>query len=85
MGYESCFRPEFFNNLADHGMPGINLWSFEPLTGVNGKPEKSKQHGKPVHKTGPVHIGSANDSVNNFSVDDRAFKDLLKVTSYHAR
>ena len=35
----SSLRPEFFNNLADHGMLSINPWSFEPLAGVNGKPE----------------------------------------------
>jgi glucose-6-phosphate 1-dehydrogenase len=31
--------PEFFDNLADHGMLGINPWSFKPLAGVNSKPE----------------------------------------------
>jgi len=35
----SSLPPEFFINLADHGVLGVNPWSFEPLAGVNGKPE----------------------------------------------
>ena len=32
---------EFFENLADHGMLGIDPWSFKPLAAVNSKPEQS--------------------------------------------
>jgi hypothetical protein len=71
--------------LTDHGMLGINLWSFEPLVGINGKPEQSNQHGTPIHKTGPIHIGRANNSVNHFYTYERALKDLLEVTSYQGR
>lgn len=81
----SNLPPEFFDNLADHGMLGINPWSFVPLAGINGKPEQSNQHGTSIHKTGPVHIGRANNSVNGLYAYERAFKDLLEVTSYQGR
>jgi hypothetical protein len=71
--------------LTDHGMLGINPWSFVPFAGINGKPEQSNQHGTSVHKTGPVHIFRANNSVNNFYACERALKDLLEVASYKGR
>jgi hypothetical protein len=71
----------FFNNLADHGMLGINPGSCIPLAGVNSKPEQSNQHGSPVHETGPIHIRRANNCVNNFSTNDRVLMDLLEITS----
>jgi hypothetical protein len=60
----SNLLPEVIDNLANHGMFNINPWSFVPLAGINGKPEQSNQHGTSIHKTGPVHIDRANNSVN---------------------
>ena len=81
----SNLPPEIFDNLADHSMLDINPRSFVPLAGINGKPEQSNQHGTSIHKTGPVHIHRANNSVNNHYACERVLQDLLEVTSNQRR